>query len=921
MRPSTILLCCITGLGLSGCNPGPVPSGEEIPQTTVEFDIPYEEFYLDNGLRVIVHEDRKAPIVAVTLWYHVGSRNEIPGKTGFAHLFEHLMFNGSENHDAEYFEPLEQVGASFINGTTNNDRTNYIQTVPSSALDLALWLESDRMGHLLGAITQEKLDEQRGVVQNEKRQGENQPYGKAFTYIVENVFPEGHPYSWSVIGSMEDLNDASLEDVHEWFRTYYGPNNATLVLAGDVDVETARASVERHFGAIPPGPPLARMDAWVPILEQDRRMIAQDRVGQSRIYRIWPIPEWGNPDLDRLQLANGVLTQGQTSRLHQRLVYEDQLATDAGGFVFDGEIAGMYILYATAQPGRDLAAVEAAMDEELQRFLESGPTESELLRVKTQMRSSFVRGLERVGGFSGKSGTLAESAVYGGRPDAYKTTVEVLERATADDARDVARNWLANSSFTLEIHPYDDRLAATDDDADRSGLPMPETFPSADFPTLHRAELSNGMQLIVAERSAVPVVNFNLQLNAGYAADQFGSPGVAGLAMTLLDQGTESRSALEISEQLAQLGARLNAGSNLDLSSVSLSALKENLAESLDIYSDVILNPAFSDEELERQRRLRLSRIQREKTEPVNMALRIFPGLIYGDGHAYSLPMTGTGTEESVSAITRDDLVSFHETWFKPGNATMIVVGDTTLEEITPMLEALFADWSPGEVPLKNIPRVELPDESRVVLVNRPGSEQSIIFGGQLVFDRSDEREMALQAVNESFGGSFTSRINMNLREDKAWSYGVRSMLVDTMSQRPFIIYAPVQTDRTADSLAELDREMRDLLDGRPVDETEIATFKRRNTLTLPGRWETAGAVAGDIAELVRFGLPDNYWDDYAGLVDGVTPGGANAAAQAELQPDRLVWVVVGDLEAIEESIRALALGRMDFMDVDGNLL
>ena len=906
-----MLLCCTTGLSLSG---------GVLAQTT-EFDIPYEEFYLDNGLRVIVHEDRKAPIVAVTLWYHVGSRNENPGKTGFAHLFEHLMFNGSENHDGEYFEPLEQVGASFINGTTNNDRTNYIQTVPTSALDLALWLESDRMGHLLGVITQEKLDEQRGVVQNEKRQRENQPYGKAFEYITGNVFPEGHPYSWPVIGSMEDLNAASLEDVHEWFRTYYGPNNATLVLAGDVDAETARASVARHFSAIPPGPPLARMDAWVPILEQDRRMIFQDRVRQSRVYRTWPIPEWGNPDLERLQLANGVLTQGLTSRLYQRLVYEDQLATDIGGFMLQGEISGAYIFWATAQPGQDLAAVEAALDEELQRFLDSGPTESELSRVKTQMRSGFVRGVERVGGFSGKSGILAESAVYGGRPDAYKASLAVLDEATPDDLRDVARNWLSKGSFILEIHPYDDQLAASGDDADRSSLPIPETFPSSDFPTLHRAELANGMQLIVAERSAVPVVNFNLQLNAGYAADQFGAPGIAALAMTLLDQGTATRNALEISEQLAQLGARLRAGSNLDFSSVSLSALKENLAESLDIYSDVILNPAFSDDELERQRRLRLSQIQREKTEPVSMALRIFPGLIYGDDHAYSLPMTGSGTEASISTIARDDLLAFHDSWFRPNNATMIVVGDTTLEEIAPMLEALFAEWSPGDVPEKSIPRVELPDESRVILVDRPGSEQSIIFGGQLVFDRSDEREMAFQAVNETFGGSFTSRINMNLREDKSWSYGVRSMLVDTMSQRPFIVYAPVQTDRTADSLVELDREMRELLDGRPVDETEIATFKKRNTLSLPGRWETANAVAGDIAELVRFGLPDDYWDEYAGLVNGVTPGEANAAAQAELRPDQLVWVVVGDLEAIEEGVRTLELGRVDFMDVDGNLL
>ena len=911
MRPPAILLCCTTALTVAG----------GAYAQTAELDIPYEEFYLDNGLRVIVHEDRKAPIVAVTLWYHVGSRNENPGKTGFAHLFEHLMFNGSENHDREYFEPLQQVGATSINGTTNSDRTNYFQTVPTSALDLALWLESDRMGHLLGVIDQEKLDEQRSVVQNEKRQRENQPYGKAFDYITANVFPAGHPYSWTTIGSMEDLNAASLDDVYAWFRTYYGPNNATLVLAGDVDVETARESAQRHFGTIPPGPPLSRMEAWVPTLEHDRRMIVEDRVRQARIYRTWPVAEWGSAELDRLYLANGVLTQGQTSRLYQRLVYEDQLATDAGGLLLQGEIAGTYLVWATAQPGQDLAAVEAALDEELQRFLDTGPTDKELSRVITQTRSSFVRGVERVGGFSGKSGILAESAVFGGRPDAYKDSLALMDSAKPEDVRNAAHTWLTKGSFILEIHPFNDRLAATGDDADRSALPIPKTYPSAEFPKLERTELANGMQLIVARRSAVPVVNFSLQLNAGYAADQFASPGTAGLAMSLLDQGTATRGALEISEELAQLGAQLRAGSNLDYSSVSLSALKENLAASLDIYSDVILNPAFSDEELERQRRLRLSQIQREKTEPLSMALRVFPALVYGAGHAYALPMTGSGTEASVSAITRDDLMAFHRTWFKPNNATMIVVGDTTLDEIAPMLESLFAAWPAGDVPGKSIPDVELPDESRVILVDRPGSEQSIIFAGQLVFDRSDEREMALQAANDVFGGSFTARINMNLREDKAWSYGVRSMLVDTMSQRPFIVYAPVQTDRTADSLVELDRELRELLEQRPVDEGEIDAFRNRNTLTLPGRWETAAAVSGDIAELVRFGLPDDYWDRYAALVGGVTAEAANAAAQAELRPDRLVWVVIGDLASIEASVRALDLGRVDFMDADGNLL
>jgi zinc protease len=885
-----------------------------------EFDIPFEEFVLDNGLRVIVHEDHKAPIVSTTLWYHVGSKNENPGKTGFAHLFEHLMFNGSENHNEEYFTPLQEVGATTINGTTNNDRTNYFQTVPTTALDLALWLESDRMGHLLGAIDQDKLDEQRGVVQNEKRQRENQPYGKVFDYIASNLFPEGHPYSWPIIGSMQDLDAASLDDVYEWFRTYYGPNNATLVLAGDIDVATAKEKVERYFGDIPAGPPLARLETWIPELPHDRRVTLQDRVPQARIYKVWPIPEWGNADAERLMLADAALTQGKTSRLYQRLVYEEQVATDIGAYAFMGEIAGAYVVWATAQPGGDLAEVERLLDEELKRFLETGPQRNDLTRAVMESRGGFIRGIERVGGFSGKSGILAESAVFGGSPDAYKESLRIAATAKPGELRDAARRWLSRPSLTIEVQPFEERGEAAVG-ADRSTLPMPQSFPTTRFPEFERSELSNGMRVIVARRAAVPVVNLSLQLDAGYASDQFATPGTAKLAMDMLDEGTARRDALEISEQLAQLGAQLSTGSNLDFSSVSLSALAENLPQALEIYADVILNPAFPEQELDRLKRLTISDIQREQVTPISMALRVFPRLIYGDGHAYALPMTGSGTEASVSAMTREQLFAFHATWFKPNNATMIVTGDTTMAEIKPQLEALFAGWASAATPVKRLAEVELPQATRVILIDRPGSEQSIIIAGHLIAPKSDERELAVEAANDAFGGSFTSRINLNLREDKSWSYGVRSLIVDTMRQRPFLVYAPVQTDKTALSMIELNREFQELVSSRPITDAEVETSKRRSTLTLPGRWETAGAVAGDIAELVRFSLPDDYWDSYADLISALDAPGVNAAARSLFAPDKLTWVVVGDRRRIEEEIRALDLGPISVMDADGNRL
>src|SRR6266581_3693945 len=484
--------------------------------------IPYQRFALKNGLTLLVHEDHKAPIVAVNIWYHVGSKNEKPGRTGFAHLFEHLMFNGSEHFNDDYFQPFERIGATDQNGTTNNDRTNYFENVPTSALDVALWMESDRMGHLLGVIDTAKVNEQRGVVQNEKRQGENQPYGKVNLLMAEGAFPPGHPYSWTVIGSMEDLNAASVEDVKNWFRTYYGPNNAVIVLAGDITPETARQKVEQYFGDIPATPPIAKQDVWIAKRTGSHREIMQDRVPQARIYK--------------------------------QCVYDEQIATDVVAYVDLREIAGQLVIRATAKPGGDLARVERAIDEELARFIQTGPTPSELRRVKTQSRANFIRGIERIGGFGGKSDVLAMNEVYAGNADHYQARRQRIATATAADLRSAAARWLSDGDFVVEVHPYPsyDVVASG---ADRSKLPAAGTPPDARFPAIARATLPNGLKIMLAERHSIPQVNMTLLVDAGYAADQFATPGTASLTLDMLDEGTKTRTALQISDTLSQLGA------------------------------------------------------------------------------------------------------------------------------------------------------------------------------------------------------------------------------------------------------------------------------------------------------------------------------------------------------------------------------
>jgi zinc protease len=883
-------------------------------------DIEYQKFVLKNGLTLIVHEDRKAPIVAVNVWYHVGSKNEKPGRTGFAHLFEHLMFNGSENFDDDYFKAMDQIGATDLNGTTNEDRTNYFENAPKNALDIVLWMESDRMGHFLGAVTQERLDEQRGVVQNEKRQGENQPYGGASELIVKSTYPANHPYSWTVIGSMEDLSAASLDDVKEWFRTYYGAANAVLVVAGDVDAEDVRRKVENYFGDIPPGPPIAKHEKWIAKRNSSQRQIMQDRVPQARLYKVWNVPDYADVETARLDLAASILTSGKNSRLYHRLVYKEQIASSVSAFVDSREIGGQFYIIATARPGQDLAKVEGMINEEMARFLEEGPTDKELERVKIEAISGFIRGAERIGGFGGKSDILAISEVYTGDPEFYKVSLQRLREATGGEVRDTARAWLSDGDYNLEVHPFPE-LSTITTDVDRSKLPPLGEVPDTKFPELQRDQLENGVKIILAERHTIPVVTFNTILDAGYAADQFGVPGTAKLAMNMLDEGTKSRTALEISDDLQSLGANLSSGSDLDSSSVFLSALKANLDDSLKIYADVILNPSFPEDELDRLKKDQFDAIQREKVQPVSMALRVFPRFLYGPGHAYANPFTGSGTEESVTGLEREAVKKFHDTWFKADNATIVVVGDTTMGEIKPKLEKLFGDWKQGEVPKKNIASVAQESKNVIYLLDRPGSLQSIIFAGNLTVPKDNPNEVAIQGLNKILGGEFTARLNMNLREDKHWSYGAQTMVLGARGQRPFLAYAPVQTDKTKESMIEVAKEFGAILKDHPPTAEELAKTKKQQVLELAGTWETMGAVSGSIGEIVRFGLPDDYFDTYTERVKALElPMVANAAGKM-VHLDRMIWVVVGDLAKIESGIRELGYGDIRFINADGKLL
>ena len=903
-------------------------------------DIPYQEFRLPNGLRVIVNTDRKAPIVAVSVWYHVGSRFEPAGKTGFAHLFEHLMFYGSENADGPFFGRLEDIGATDWNGTTWFDRTNYFETVPTGALDRALFLESDRMGHLLGAVTQTKLDAQRGVVQNEKRMGENEPYGLVEYAQLAGMLPEGHPYRHSTIGSMADLNAASLADVQSWFKTHYGPNNATLVLAGDIDVPTAKAKVEKWFGNIASGPAPQDLDATVPTLDKDVEKVMHDNVAATRLYRNWIVPGVNSPDLQQLDLALSVFGGLGSSRLDNILVRDEKVAVAVKASIQPFEKLSMVEITVDVKPGQDPVAVGKRLDALLADYLAKGPSADEVLRAATQQLSGTIGGLEKVGGFSGKAVTLAEGAVYSDDPGKYKKDLAIYAAATPASVSAAARKWLGRPVFRLTVSPgersaQDNALAGNapsgsatmhpahfrdpNGPAPKAGTPPPPTKvaeppiePVKDlvFPPVERAKLSNGMSVVFSRRATVPVVKVSVAFDAGNAADNRQKLGTAALTTALLDEGTTSRNSVQISEEQERLGAGISAANSMDATNVGLYALKPNLDASLGLLADIIRNPAFDPKEVERLRSQMLTRIAAEKTQPMAIAQRMLPPLLYGQAHPYGIPFTGSGTESGVKAVTRADLVAFHDTWMRPDNATIFATGDTTLAELLPLLEKRFGDWKAPALAkgakLFRMDRMMRP--SRIVLIDKPQSPQSMILAGQLTNKSGTDNPVTLITANEVLGGSTTSRLTMDLREAKGWAYGAGTGMPGVKETIPLLVYAPVQTDKTGESIIAARQDIKDFLTSKGTTQAERDQTINGQILSLPGSFETSSDLLSAMMRNNLLGRPDDYYATLPATYRAITAAQMDQAAREAINPDRLIWVVVGDAKLVKPQLDAVGL-------------
>ena len=925
MRPLSRLALLAATTILTAPTLAAAPAVKSVPVSTLvrQVTIPHSSFTLANGLEVIVHEDHKTPVVAVSMWYNVGSKDEPKGKTGFAHLFEHLMFNGSENLPGDFFEYLQQIGATDYNGTTSFDRTNYFQTVPKGALERALFMESDRMGHLLGAVTQGVLDNQRSVVQNEKRQGDSQPGGLVYYEVLKELFPEGHPYHHMSIGSMADLDAASLADVKQWFRDKYGPNNAVLVLAGDVTAAEARPLVEKYFGAIPRGPVNNPAKASVPTLAKAKSLVMKDSVAATTIQRFWAVPGLLDERLAALDIGGSVLGGLASSRLDKIMVRDEKIAVGVTAGLMPMQRAGIFIVTATVRPGVDPETVSKRLDEVMADYLANGPTADEVQRAVMAEVAGRVRGLEQVGGFGGKAVTLAEGETYADDSEFYKKTLSSYAAITPAVVRSAMREWLTRPALTIVLTPgereayAETTVAAKPKSETAKPAPAAATRPippigqlaELDFPTIVHDRLSNGIPVDYVQRSGVPVTQLAIAFDAGDASDSPAARGLAGFTVGLLDEGTAAMSSQEFAEAEERLGANVSASNSADRSYAMLNALSPNLAPSLDLLADVVQRPAFAPAEIERVKAQALTGIAQLKQDPTRVASRLLPSVLYGASHPYGGP--AGGDPKAIEKFTRDDLAGFHQRWLRPDNAKIFVVSSLPWSEVKPLLDARLGKWAPPPVAkgtksfIATPPR---PAAQKILLVNRPGAPQSTIVGAQLIPVDPKSDLVPISAANEALGGDFLARLNMDLREDKGWSYGVSGNPQFTERLARYVVSAPVQADRTADSIVQLNSQVGAFLSTKGITEAELSRTVAKSINALPGDFETAGAVISAMMRMDLFDRPDDYYDTLPGRYRALTPASADAAIRRAIDPKGFTWIVVGDAAKIRPQLDKLGM-------------
>jgi zinc protease len=910
------------------------PAPLEVPQ------LKFEKYKLENGLEVILSEDHRLPMVAVNLWYHVGPANELPGRTGFAHLFEHMMFEGSRHvPGSAHFHFLEAAGASDINGTTDFDRTNYFETLPSNQLELALWLESDRMGYLPDKLDQANLSNQQDVVRNERRQSvENSPYGVVEEGLFHQLFPKEHPYYGEVIGSHLDIQSAKLEDVRNFFKLYYAPNNASLAIVGDFNPEKARELVEKYFGPLKRGEDVPKIKAITPPITTERHAVIQDNVQLPRVYMGWLTSPIYKPGDAEAELAAAILGGGKSSRLYKKLVYEKQIAQDVDVNQQPLILGSVFEVQATAKAGVKPEDLEKAINVELEAFRKEGPTAAELARARNVIESRIIAGLETLGGFGGVADRLNRYNHYLGTPDFLAADIGRYENATRESVQAFAQGQLIGSQRAAvygvpgkqdlgaevatpkapEKDPSKNNGEPVNADAEwRKDAPKPGPASALHLPVPEKFQLSNGLTVLYSERPGLPLVAASLVLRAGSGMNPVERPGLASMTARMLQQGTTTHSALQIADRAADLGATLNSGAGTDTTGISTRSLSRSFPDALELLADVALHPSFPQAEIERVRSERLTGIVQEKDEPFSLATRVLDAALYGPRHTYGYP--DSGTTESIKAISRDDLEKFWKQNYFPDDTALVVTGNITLAALKPLLEKQFGAWKQGRSAAGAMSSPERTD-AKVILVDRPGAPQTTLVCFSMGLARSTPDYAPVEVMNTDLGGLFSSRINMNLREAHGYTYGAFSFFRFHRAPGPFIAGADVRTDATAPATAELFKELRRMRDTQ-MTPAELILSKDSIARSLPGRFERGTEAAASFAELFTYDLPLDYFSTLPERINAVTIEQAQAVAKKYILPDKMIVLAVGDRAKIEEDMKKLNLGKVEIRDTDGKVV
>jgi zinc protease len=898
-----------------------------VPRVTVE------TFTLDNGLQVIVSRRPELPVVAVNTWYHVGPANEAAGRTGFAHLFEHMMFQASKHvPEDSFFQTLESAGASDINGSTSFDFTNYYQTLPANQVELALWLESDRMGYLLDVVDEKSFANQQDIVRNERRQRtENAPYGMAEEAVFQMLFPKGHPYHGVVIGSHEDIQAAKLADVKQFFKEYYGPNNATVSIVGDIQPKEALLLAQKYFGSIKRGPAVKKMDVPTPRITTEQRRVVPSRVELPKVYMAWITPPFFKPGDAEADVTATILGGGRSSRLYKKLVYERQIAQNVTAYQYSLSLGSTFSIEATARPGHTVEELEKAIDEELAALAARPPDVSEVTRARNQFETQTVSSLESISGLANRLNMYNH---YVGAPDYVQADFARYSGITPASVQTFVRDQL-KSSARVVVHavpgtpnfgpqvptpPAPTSAAGTGteslnaDEAWRNKPPSGGASRTATLPTPTMATLPNGLTLLLNERRGLPIVSANLVFKTGSDANPLDKPGLASFVAAMLDEGTTTRSALQIADEVAQLGASLSTSSSMDSMTVSGHALSKNFGATLNLLADVALRPNFPAAEVERQRVSRLAGLLQQRENPAQVAAQVASAALYGPKHPYGY--SEIGTEASVKATTRDDMVAFWKQNFVPNNAALVVAGEISMNELRALAEKAFAGWERGQ-PARPALGAPATTAARLVIVDMPGAPQSQIRVVGMGAPRSTPDFRPMQLMNMTLGGNFASRINMNLREKNGYSYGTYSQFVFRRSGGQFQVSGGVRTDVTAPAVNEVMNELQGILKN-PISADELARAKDGLANSLPGAFETSGNAVGNFSNVFTYDLGLDYYTKYAAQVRAVTGDQAQTSAQKYIVPANMVVVVVGDRSKIEPELKKLNIGTIEIRDREG---